>query len=130
VQVLLQRPAYLPLIALVVAIWPVWQWLAMRAVQDASDAWALSSLATVAVVLWRDRANDTTLDGDADVLLAYSASYPFVPPLVRAVISMSAMASVAALCGLADAWICGSGACSAVATAGPVAEFLLGYPRA
>lgn len=96
----------LPLVVLVAAIWPVWQWLAMRAVHDAGDAWALLSLATAAALCWRDR--DALLLGHGPgrapasiarwgvtilLMLIYVASYPFLPPLIRAVIAMSALAA-------------------------------------
>src|SRR5262245_58504525 len=49
--------AGLPLIALIGAMWPVWQWLAARAASDTSDAWALVSLVTAIALMWRDRAS-------------------------------------------------------------------------
>src|SRR5215470_3518538 len=84
------RP-YLPLIALVGAMWPVWEWLAARAASDTGDAWALVSLATAAVLMWRDRAaahgclaNHAAAKWGLTALLMmiYAASYPFALPLV------------------------------------------------
>jgi exosortase len=94
---LFERRAWPPLIVLIASIWPVWQWLAMRAAHDTSDAWALISLATAAAVLWRDSANVSHVSpqwGATIVLmLIYAASYPFVPPLVHAMLAMSALAT-------------------------------------
>ena len=94
------RRAHLPLIGVVVviaAIWPVWQWLAIRAMRDVSDAGALLSLVTAAALLWRDG----NYVGDARVrwglpiflILIYTATYLFAPPLGHAVIAMSAIAA-------------------------------------
>lgn len=92
----LERQVYLPLIALIGAMWPVWQWVATRAATDTSDAWPLVSLATAAALMWRDRptARASIRWGLATLLmLVYAASYPFALPLVRAVIAMSALAA-------------------------------------
>src|SRR5262245_54142927 len=92
----LEWRAYLPLVALIGAIWPVWEWLAIRAASDTSDAWALVGLATAAGLLWRNRlANRAPAQWGlaALLLLIYAASYPFALPLVRAVIAMSALAT-------------------------------------
>jgi exosortase/archaeosortase family protein len=94
---LLERCAHLPLIALVAAIWPVWHWLLTRAMHDAGDAWALLSLATALVVLWRDRAqvqiSRARWGMPILLVLLYAASYPFMPPLARAGVAMSAIAA-------------------------------------
>jgi exosortase len=93
-RALFERWRYLPLLALVAAMWPVWQWLAMRAMSDASDAWALLSLATALALLWRSDARRPPRWSVAVLLvLTYAASYAFVPPLVRALIAMSAVAA-------------------------------------
>lgn len=87
----------LPLLALVAAVWPVWQWLGMRALHDPNDAWPLLSLATAIAVLWRDRAardpEAARWELPALFLLIYAAAYLFVPPLVGSLIAMSAIAA-------------------------------------
>jgi exosortase len=114
-----EQSAYLPLAVIAViaaSVWPVWRWITMRATHDASDAWALLSLAMALLVLWRDRPSelsspagerhtDVRLAGDVRwtahvrwtvpllLMTAYVASYPFAPPLVRAVLAMSAIAA-------------------------------------
>src|SRR5688500_754845 len=106
------------LIALIAVLWPVWQWLAMRATSDSADAWALLSLVTACAVLWREGrwvphdnvarslgapgANVSSMASvkavgwslPAVLMLVYTASYPFVPPIVRAMFAMSALAAV------------------------------------
>jgi exosortase/archaeosortase family protein len=106
------------LIALIAALWPVWQWLAMRARSDSADAWALLSLVTACAVLWREGrwvphdnvasssgapgANVSSMASvkavgwslPAVLMLVYTASYPFVPPIVRAMFAISALAAV------------------------------------
>ena len=93
---LVREPA-LSFLALIAAFWPVWLWLAARAKSDSSDAWGLISLATALALLWRDRAQLATarLQWTFTILLllGYGASYAFVPPLVHAIIAMSAIAT-------------------------------------
>jgi exosortase len=90
-------PPELPLLALAASVWPMWQWLAMRALHDPGDAWPLLSLATAMAVLWRDRAERSPEEAEwtlpALFLLLYAAAYLFVPPLVRSLIAMSAIAA-------------------------------------
>jgi exosortase/archaeosortase family protein len=128
-----ERWGYLPLIALTAAIWPVWNWLITRAIHDASDAWALLSLATALAVLWRDRAQVQLLRARWGVpillTLVYAASYPFLPPLGRALVAMSAIA--AACSGLwfgrrmnAPLW----GLLLLALPLVPTMNFYLGYP--
>jgi exosortase len=96
---LLESRRFLPLIALVAAVWPAWAWLTRRMISDPAEAWALLSLATGAVFLWRER---PTVGASLArirwglpmaLLLIYAASYLSVPPLVRALIAMSAIAA-------------------------------------
>jgi exosortase/archaeosortase family protein len=97
------RDSQVPLLALIAAFWPVWQWLAVRATSDSSDAWSLISLATALALLWRDRACLSAADvltGQSrrwtfPILLValYALSYPFVPPLAHAILAMTAVAS-------------------------------------
>ncbi len=92
---LLERREYLPLAVLIVAFWPVWLWLATRMACDPADAWGLLSLLTAVVLLWRNR---TSAHGQWGlpmlIVLIYIATYAFVPPLVRALLAMSAIAAL------------------------------------
>lgn len=98
----LERSSCLPLIALIGAMWPVWQWVATRAASDTGDAWSLLSLATAAALIWRGHVRRVAGAAPearpawslaAALMLLYAAAYPFAPPLVRAMIAMSALAS-------------------------------------
>lgn len=86
---------YAPLLAVLVAMWPVGQWLAVRATHDVGDAWALLSLATAMAVLWHDRPKLASAHWGvtAAAVLAYVFAYPFAPPLVRAMLAMTAVAA-------------------------------------
>lgn len=91
----MQRREYLPLAALILAFWPVWLWLATRMASDPADAWGLLSLLTAAVLLRRNQASAHVHWGPPVlVVLIYTVTYAFVPPLVRALIAMSALAAL------------------------------------
>jgi exosortase len=85
------------LLALLLAMWPVWQWIAWRAIQGAADAWALLSLVTAAAFLWRDRASvgltPPQWGASIALLLIYAVTFPFAPPLIRAIVAMSVLAA-------------------------------------
>ena len=141
---LLSRSAHLPLVAVLAAMWPVWQWVATRAASDTSDAWALLSLATAAVLIWRGRALGTDsratrdLDGGdvragwglaAALMLLYAASYPFAMPLVRAMLAMSALAAACSTLWFRsrmELWLCGLLLLSLPLI--PSLNFYAGYP--
>jgi exosortase len=93
----------LPLAALIAALWPVWSWISLRAVDDSGDAWELLSLATVVLLLAatpaRSQRDDLALAVPIALLGIYAVTYPFLPPLLRACIAVTA---VAALCS--DMW--------------------------
>ena len=114
------------MIAVVIAaVWPVWWWIAGRATHDSGDAWALLSLATAVAVSWRDRAHVGRREGrwglTIALMLIYAASYPFVPPLVHALIAMSALG---AACGSLSL----TGLLLLAVPLVPTLNFYLGYP--
>lgn len=93
----------MPLAALIAAFWPAWGWISVRAMDDSGDTWELLSLATV-ILLLASTPTRTQRDGAVTaipiVLLAtYAVMYPFLPPLLRACIAVTA---IAALCS--DMW--------------------------
>jgi exosortase len=128
----------LPWLALVAAFWPVWQWLAVRATSDSSDAWSLISLATALALLWRDRPRLSTADTltgrpqwALPILLValYALSYPFVPPLAHAIIAMTAVASACSSLWYGrrlDLRVCGLLLLALPLV--PTLNFYLGYP--
>jgi exosortase len=108
---LFEERRLLPLIALLAALWPVWVWLGRRTSSDPTEAWALLSLVTAVAFIWRDRTRivpehasgasprivEVRTGGRWGVpivlLLIYAASYLFVPPLVRALVALSAISA-------------------------------------
>jgi exosortase len=123
---------------IVFSIWPVWVWIAGRAASDPGDAWGVLSLTTAVALLWRDRANTYQQSGGAagharrlwrarrpaltiTLMLIYAVSYPFVPPLVRALIAMSALG---AACGSLSI----TGLLLLAVPIVPTLNFYLGYP--
>jgi exosortase len=94
---------YLPLAALIATLWPVWSWISLRALDNSGDAWELLSLATVVLLLattpTRTQRDDLAIAMPIVLLGIYAATYPFLPPLLRACIAVTA---VAALCS--DMW--------------------------
>lgn len=81
--------------AIIVALWPVWRWYGLRMADGSDEKWGLLALVTLATfVIWRrGRWGETSppLPAAAVILLLYTISYPFVPPLVRAMIAVSAV---------------------------------------
>lgn len=87
----------LPIVALVVAIWPVWRWMALRFADGSGDMWELLAAATAVTVMMRDRAMMSQNAGPVLLwvpvafLLAYAASYNDLSPLPRAMLAMAAL---------------------------------------
>lgn len=88
---------FLPLGALVAAFWPVWRWIYVRAVDPSGDAWELLSLATAAIflALTKPDAQRSVMPAGVTILLVliYAATYQFFPPLLRAVVAVTAIAA-------------------------------------
>ena len=89
---------FLPLVALLAAFWPVWHWISLRALDDSGTAWELLSLLTLVLFLAATpaRAGGEEFSPTLPVvlLLAYAATYWFLPPLVRSCIAMTAVAAM------------------------------------
>jgi len=87
---------------LLAALWPVWQWVAARSLDASGERWGLLPVATAALLLWRQRAEPAAsapLALPAALLVLYAAAYPFLTPLPRAAIAVSAAAAaLSALC--------------------------------
>jgi exosortase/archaeosortase family protein len=80
------------------AFWPVWRWYGERLGDGGDERWGLIALGAAGFVSWPARG--FRLDARAPLLavaavltLVYSVAAPFAPPLVRAVIAMSALAA-------------------------------------
>jgi exosortase len=85
---------WLILSGLLIAVWPVWRWMAARFI-DTSDAhWEACAAITAFAFLWRDRNASRGLAWSTLpvlLLLAYAVTYAFVPPLVRALLAITAI---------------------------------------
>ena len=91
------RPAALLIALHAAAFWPVWLWYAARLDDGSDEPWALAALAAAVVVSWPVRglrldARGPLLAWAAALTLLYALIAPFAPPLVRAVVAMSALA--------------------------------------
>jgi len=81
--------------ALLVSLWPVWRWYGLRMADGSDEKWGLLALATLAVLVLSRRgkwgASSPPLPAAAVILLLYTVSYPFLLPLARAMIAVSAI---------------------------------------
>ena len=94
----MRHSKFLPLAALIAAFWPVWSWICMRAMDDSGDAWELLSLATaVSLLSFMKTANShgqLAVALPTALLLTYAVTYPFLTPLTRACIAITAVATM------------------------------------
>jgi exosortase/archaeosortase family protein len=78
------------------AFWPVCRWYAARVTNSTDDMWSVLALIT-ALFLLLCRKKEFTGETKPDLLLPtlllilYAATYPFSPPLVRAIVAMTAV---------------------------------------
>ena len=98
---MLERLARHPALVVVLhalAFWPVWRWYGERLDDGGDERWALFALGAALFVSWPARgfrfdARDPLLRVAAVLTLIYAAAAPFAPPLLRAVLAMSALAA-------------------------------------
>jgi len=88
----------------VAAFWPVWRWHASRVGDSADDVWGLLSLGAFALLVWKGGGarGDGAEAGrglwlPALVMLVYAVSYPFVLPLARAALALTALCCTVSL---------------------------------
>lgn len=78
-----------------IAFWPVWRWYAARITDSSDDAWGWIALATAGLMLARFKnewnEHQAKLWLPALLTLGYAFSFPFVTPLLRALIAMMAI---------------------------------------
>lgn len=89
------------------AFWPVWRWYAARVGGAGDEAWGLLAFACAAYFVWRAKPDPRApslltpaapnLLAPALLVLAYVASYPFLPPLLRAAIAVTALGCTASV---------------------------------
>ena len=87
----------LPLLLQIIAFWPVWRWYAARVSDSSDDAWGWVALITAAILLVRLRTESSQQTSTPNLLLpalltlGYAVSFPFVTPLPRALLTMTAI---------------------------------------
>ncbi len=82
--------------ALLAALWPHWIYMARRMVDGSDEPWGVLALATVIVLLWRDRSQLTVptraaLVASAALAMAAAAAHLALPDLAAAAIAMLAL---------------------------------------
>lgn len=94
----LKRSPGLVLAAHALAVWPVWRWYLARATDGSDEPWGIAALVAALALTWpfgrRSKLDekDPLLTSAAMLTLLYAALVPFAPPLVRAIVAMSALA--------------------------------------
>jgi len=100
VTVFARRHRATTLIALLAAaLWPHWSYVAQRMVDGSDEPWGVVALATVAVLLWRDRTEfalppRAALAGGALLAVAAAIASLTLPDLAAAVLAMLALGVV------------------------------------
>ena len=123
----------LPLAALVVAFWPVWMWYALRITAPWEEPWgAVSLLAAVLFLFWRKPPvglPPTSLLPAGILLVIYLLGYPWLPPLARAVLAVTAIGTLLASWRLGTVLHAGTiGLLLLSLPIVPALQFYLGYP--
>lgn len=124
--------AGLVLAAVLLAGWPVWRWLSGRLSDEDELVGCLLALGTAVALVWRERERVScacSLGPATAVLGVYTAAYPFVPELGRALLYALALGATLPALGVprrAAAWA-GGLLLLAVPTV-PTAQFIAGYP--
>lgn len=119
------------------AFWPVWQWYAKRfAAGNPDDQWCLLAAATAIAFLWYDR--HTSSPGEIpskqswlpiSLIVFYAATFHWLPPLLRAVIAMTAIGVTISQCLLGRAMRLAIGGLFILSLpVVPLLQFYLGYP--
>jgi len=114
---------------MIMAVWPVWRWYALRTIDGSDEPWGLLALGTFAWSAVRDRTgflcDERRFIGAAFVLCIYTLTFDALSPLPRAILAMGAFSFVLLRRQTAVA----SGALLSLSL--PViatAQFYLGYP--
>jgi exosortase/archaeosortase family protein len=97
-----ERPAATLAAAELAAFWPVYPYYAARVVDKADDPWPLVALITAVVLSLPGIARRTPLTAKhlatpTALIVLYAAAYAWVPPLVRTLFALAALASTLCL---------------------------------
>jgi exosortase/archaeosortase family protein len=89
----LRHPGWL-IVAQLAAFWPVWCWYVSRMTDGSDEPLGILALITVLVLAGREE-RKVLYEGDLIfstlLMLLYAVSYPFIPPLLRAIIAVTAL---------------------------------------
>lgn len=122
------------------AFWPAWRWYVLRLGDSGEEAWGMAAILGAALVMFKGRGAGKDLAGRSDAtgriglapVLAtclYAVTYPFLPPLPRAVIALAAMGCLLPSLGMGRAAILhGVGFLLLSLPVMPSLQFYLGYP--
>jgi len=139
-NVLHRNPPPLLLLALqLLAFWPVWRWYAARVMDPSGEPWGLLALGTAVLFCgWKkSEAGTTAMAGAAKyawilptlLTLLYTATYPLLPPLLRAGIAFTAIACTVSAYRLGTPLHLGTwGRLLGSLPIMPSLQFYLGYP--
>jgi exosortase/archaeosortase family protein len=87
------RSRWVPVAALMLAFWPVWRWYVLRMADGSDEKLGLVALVTLAVLAVakarQGEACRLPLPAAAVLVGLYALTYPWLPPLARAVIAVS-----------------------------------------
>ncbi len=90
---LVRRRALVPLVAALIACWPVWRWYGARLFGQGGEPWVLVALLTAVLLAWRDGSKaelkSPSLRLPTLLMLAYALSCVWLPPLFRAAIAFT-----------------------------------------
>jgi exosortase len=101
----LAKPVSAPFLVLtiqVLAFWPIWMWFFSRLKNSGEEAWGLAGILAALCVLgnsFKPIARNLPL-GAILMTLAYALAFPFLPPLLRAALALTAMACLFPLFGI------------------------------
>jgi exosortase/archaeosortase family protein len=98
--------AWTALLAIQVAVYlPIWKWYLTRMTDGSDEPWGLVALATALIVFLVNREKRTPRDSDlllpSMLIVAYAATYWFVPRLVQATIAVIALGCTVSAIALA-----------------------------
>lgn len=129
---LLDRRLTLALLAAqTAAFWPVWAWYARRLLDPSDEPWGALALVTLVALslATAGRAGTRSFAAPAVLTAAYAAAFPWIPPLGRLILALTACAATLATLTGGRPWHPSRLALAALATPlVPTLQFVAGYP--
>ncbi len=115
------------------AFWPVMRWYVLRTLDTSDAPWGLISLGTAVLLLFVNRNSRQTTNVNivvpAILVMAYIATFHFLPPLLRASIAVGAIGCFLSSCSFRTILHPGLGGLLLLSLpVVPTMQFYLGYP--